>query len=146
MTWWQLVIGAGLTLVGTYITAKFALKSSTHATDKSAEVQQEQNAVTGYEKLTADLRKDLDRVRVDLTRLTESHETLTGKHETLTKKHENLREHVTTLEQQRARDKTLIRYLINYARQLRDELVKVGVPVPDGPGGIDLDDPIHDRP
>ena len=36
--------------------------------------------------------------------------------------------------------------LINYARQLRDELVKVGVPVPDGPGGIDLDDPVHDQP
>lgn len=132
MTWWQFVIGAALTLAGTYITAKFALKSSTHAVDKSTEVQHEQNAVSGYEKLTADLRADLDRLRADLDRLAEDQRTL--------------RRHVTTLEEQRVRDKTLIRYLINYARQLRDELMKLGVPVPDGPGGIDLDDPVHDQP
>lgn len=120
MTWWESVISAVVVIGGAWLTARYAARSADRATHKSAEVQQEHNAITGYAQLVDDLHRDVKRLREEV---------------------QELREDMSTLKQQRVRDRTMIRHLIEYARLLRAVLANAGLPVPEMTAGIDLDDP-----
>ena len=91
------------------------------ANAKTAEVQQEANALDGMDKLVKNLETRLGNVE---------------------ERAEKLAERVQTLESERVRDKSLIRHLITYAQILREALRNLGQPVPEPPGGLDLDGPL----
>lgn len=120
------VAGSAFVLLGTVYVARKGAQSSKHAADRTAEVQEEANAVNGYTHLVADLRTDIDRLRKD--------------HDSLAEKHVELKSHVRDLEIQRRRDRSLIRALYDLARRMRDSLRAAGLPVPES--AVDLDEPL----
>lgn len=117
----QAVVVALLVFAGQRVIAS----SSKQANDKTAEVQKDANAVSGFHELVGDLRAELDR--------------LGGKVERLEDALDKTNRHVKTLEDQRAKDKTLIRYLVTYIRTLIAALTRAGMPIPEAPAGLDLD-------
>lgn len=133
MTGWEVVlayaVGPGAIALGGWVIAARTAKVSTRAAEKTAVVQEKADAVTGYHTLVADLRDDIERLRADLEALSQRHQLLTR--------------HVGKLEQQAARDKSVIRGLINYAKLLRAELRRHQITVPEPPSGLDLDDPLE---
>lgn len=120
------VVVAVIGLLGSWLVARLSKK----ATDKTVEVQEDANAVAGFHQLVGDLQQDLARLRRDT--------------EALRRELDETKRHVRDLENARSKDKTLIRYLVEYARKLRTELQTRGVMVPDPPPGLDLDGPLVD--
>lgn len=134
MNWWEAglayVIGPVLVAGGTWAATRASSKASTHAANRTADVQSDSVQIEGYHKLVTDMRSDLDRLRVDLDKVQRNHD--------------KLEERVKHMQRQELRDKSLIRHLIGYCRRLRDEVVRLGGEVPEPPGGLDLDDPSTD--
>jgi outer membrane murein-binding lipoprotein Lpp len=121
MTWQLLaaVLGGVFTIAGSYFVARMGAKASMHATDTTAKLEEESNAVTGYHSLVADLRADIDRLRTDL---------------------EAVNRRLRALEDERRRDKSRIRQLVAWVIAMRQVLLSADVPLPDPPGGGDPDD------
>lgn len=120
-----IVVGAVITVAGSYIVARVGGKVSKHATDTTAQVAKEANAVEGFHELVGDLQSDLRRLRED--------------HEALYRAHNDLQRHVTILEHERSKNRRTIRQLVAYAKQLRAALVSSGTPVPAPPPELDLE-------
>ena len=121
-----IVVGSGLTIVGSYFVARAGARASMHATDKTATLQAEANAVTGYKSLTSDQRTEIDRLHDSIDDLKTQ---MVG-----------LKERVTTLEEQRRKDRSKIRQLVAWAIAMRDALRDARLTVPDPPGGADPDE------
>lgn len=119
------ILGAIITVAGSYVVARIGGKVSKHATDTTAQVTKEANAVEGFHELVGDLQSDLRRLRED--------------HETLHREHNDLKRHVEVLERERSKYRRTIRQLIAYAKQLRAALVSSGTPVPPPPPELDLE-------
>ena len=138
MSWQQTVltiIGGIITVIGSGVVAWLTSRASRHAADKTAEVgarvaevQDRSADIDGMDRLVKNLESRLARV-----------EQLLDKVES---ENVELETRIRTLEGKRARDRTIIRYLIDYARALIRELRAEGLAVPEPPAGIDLDDPL----
>jgi len=110
----QVIAVALLALVGQLVIARY----SKRANDKTAEVQDRANTIDGTDRLIHNLETRLDKVE---------------------KRADSLAGRVAQLEEERTRDRSLIRHLIDYVHVLRDALRGANVPVPEAPGGLDLD-------
>lgn len=117
----QAVVVALLVFAGQRVIAN----SSKQANDKTADVQKDANAVSGFHELVGDLRTDIGRLRSEVSELRDELD--------------KTNRHVKTLEDQRAKDKSLIRYLVAYVRTLIAALTQAGIPIPEAPAGLDLD-------
>lgn len=129
---WLYVLGGVVTIAGSYLVARVGAKVSRHATDTTAALTQEANALTREANAMEGLDRLVKNLETDMARLRQDHDTLRGEHD-------RLGEHVKALEKERAKDKTLIRNLIAYARLLIEALRTAGMPVPDPPAGIDAE-------
>lgn len=116
-------IGAFATLGGSYLVARFTARQSKHATDTTAELTKEanaisrdMNAVTGLNALVEQLQEEMHGLRDRLT---------------------SCERRVADLQRERTRDKSTIRHLIAYARTLIAELKRFGHPIPEAPAGLD---------
>lgn len=110
----KVIAVAVLVLAGQWVVARYSKK----ANDKTAEVQQDANAVAGFHQLVGDLRTEVDRLRTEVG---------------------ELRQHVLALEGERTRDRSLIRHLIGYVNVLIAALRTAGQPIPEAPGGLEFD-------
>jgi peptidoglycan hydrolase CwlO-like protein len=108
-----------------YLGQKVVARSSKEANDKTAEVQKDANAVSGFHELVGDLQADIGRLRGEVSELRGELD--------------KTNEHVKTLEDQRVKDKSLIRYLVTYVRTLIGALTQAGIPIPEAPAGLDID-------
>ena len=117
------VVGPSIVTIGTVLAARLASRGSERAARTTAKVTEKSSAVDGYHQLVTDLQADVLRLRSD--------------HNALVVKHEELTRHVAVLETQRARDKSLIRWMIIYIRTLRDLIVSLGGRVPEAPGDME---------
>jgi predicted nucleic acid-binding Zn-ribbon protein len=119
------VIGLAVTGLATYLGVRLTARVSQKATDTTAVLSKEANAISGFHQLVGDLQRSFDQLRED--------------HNKLRHEHNELQRHVAKLEEQRDRDKSLIRLLISYVTTLRDTLRREQLPIPDAPAGLDLD-------
>lgn len=110
----KVVAVAALVFIGQWVVARF----SKQANMKTAEVQDKANGIDGMDKLVHNLETRLEKVEA---------------------RADALATRVQTLEEERTRDRSLIRHLIDYVHTLRDALRRAQVPVPEAPGGLDLE-------
>lgn len=113
----RFILVAALVYAGQWTVGKF----SKQANARTAEVQDRANERTsdieGMDRLVHNLETRLDKVE---------------------KANEKLAERVQLLEEERVRDKSMIRGLLAYIRTLRNSLSAAGQPIPEPPGGLDL--------
>lgn len=124
------ILGSVVMAAVTVLTARIGARTSKHATDVGAAVAEEMNAVQGFHILVGDLQAEVATLRQEMSKLRSDHE--------------ELQRHVRVLESRRARDRSLIRALYDYAQRLRAALLRASLPVPEPPSGLDLDEPLTD--
>lgn len=113
--------GGALVVSGAYITARIGASTSQRATDVTAKVQDKANEIDANDRLMKNMMARLERVE---------------------QRADELEDQVRALEDQRSRDHGLIRALWSYVQQLRGALIANKLPVPEPPGGLDLNQPL----
>lgn len=119
------LLGVTATILGSYLAARIAARTSQHATDTTAALTKEANALTrdaqalsGLGKLVEELQEEMQGLRKRLV---------------------ECERQVSELRRERARDKMLIRHLVAYVQTLRGVIRTCGATVPEAPAGLDLE-------
>lgn len=121
----QTIVTGIVSVIGSALVAWLTSRSSRAATAEMAKVQNRQTDIDGMDRLVHNLEARLGKVEAELERV----ETEAAQ----------LHDRVRTLEQERTRDRALIRHLISYVNVLREALRAANLTVPNAPGGLDLD-------
>lgn len=117
----RVVVVAVLVLVGQRGVAKWSKQANdktAQVADRGNDVADRANDIEGMDRLVHNLQTRLEKVE---------------------ERADKLASRVQILEEERVRDKSLIRHLIDYAHTLRDALRSAGMKVPEPPAGLDFD-------
>lgn len=114
----RLVAVAALVFAGQRVVAKYSKQANEKTAEVQARASDRTSDIEGMDRLVHNLETRLAKVEGEAERLAQR---------------------VRVLEEERVRDKSMIRSLILYVRTLRDALRVLGQPIPEAPGGLDLD-------
>lgn len=117
----RFIVVAALVFAGQRLIAKYSKQANLKTAEVQARANERTSDIEGMDRLVHNLETRLARVEDRADRLADR---------------------VRMLEEERVRDKSMIRSLIAYARSMRDMLRTLGQPIPEPPGGLDLDHPI----